>query len=462
MFQLSILLFIFTVTSSIRPYTSPSASEIRNSLEDADPKLSSEVDNQMIDTLADGLSAGLQITEALDKGFKKLDSTATAVIKTAEILGQASQVFGALSAFVSFKDMFIKSAVEQKLDHIIQLLTEGFKQINRRFDGLEHKLDDIEKVIKTEHVWTRLSPVLQGLDIANQYVFNYFDFPSDFRKQELLDQYNDVYQDVIVLRDAITVYALCDKMIELTSVDRQRVMHIALDLYGRLVRGTSDVVLIAKLSDRPDFLRIKKDMDIWLNEASTSIDDCDKAITTERWMPQWKTDLRRVDVHRSAYQYAKRIFDALSKKYYWRTWFVVVYEKMKGKANHDVQYCGSSFNIDRFRVIVSPARGTRTIENKKLFEAYKKRMSKVRLPKSNNAGKILKKLEKINIGNHDCNKPIVMKAVVRKSGGKRFSMRYNKGVGQCYYRVHHVFKGWSTFSRRRRRHTFRVFIMGGV
>jgi len=459
MFQLSILLFIFTVTSSIRPYTSPSASEIRNSLEDADPKLSSEVDNQMIDTLADGLSAGLQITEALDKGFKKLDSTATAVIKTAEILGQASQVFGALSAFVSFKDMFIKSAVEQKLDHIIHLLTEGFKQINRRFDGLEHKLDDIEKVIKTEHVWTRLSPVLQGLDIANQYVFNYFDFPSDFRKQELLDQYNDVYQDVIVLRDAITVYALCDKMIELTSVDRQRVMHIALDLYGRLVRGTSDVVLIAKLSDRPDFLRIKKDMDIWLNKASTSIDDCDKAITTERWMPQWKTDLRRVDVHRSAYQYAKRIFDALSKKYYWRTWFVVVYEKMSGPNNHYIEYCGSSFYIDRFRVIVTSSPGNRAEEHKDFFQAYKKRMSKARWAKSNYAQKIWAKLPKLGIRRGNCNIPIQIKAVVRKYGGEGFSARMTKGAGQSYYRLHHVRK---RHGFRRRRHTFRVFIMGGV
>jgi len=191
MFQLSILLSILTVTRSIRPYMSPSASTIRNSLEDADPKLSSKVDNQMVDTLADGLSAGLQITDALDTGFKtlkKLDSTLKFASKAAEIAEKASMVFGAFSAFVSLKDMFVKSAVEQKLDHIIQMLTEGFKQINQRFDGLAHKLSDIEKVIKTEHVWTRLSPVLQGLDIVNQYVSNYFDFPSDTRKQELLDQ----------------------------------------------------------------------------------------------------------------------------------------------------------------------------------------------------------------------------------------------------------------------------------
>jgi len=462
MFQLSILLFIFTVTRSIRPYMSPSASKIRNSLEDADPKLSSKVDNQMIDTLADGLSAGLQITEALDKGFKKLDSTATAVIKTAEILGQASQVFGALSAFVSFKDMFIKSAVEQKLDHIIQLLTEGFKQINRRFDGLAHKLSDIENLVKTEHMWTRISPVLQGLDVVNQYVSDYFDFPIDLRKQDLLDQHNKAYDDVIVLRNEITRYGLCDTMTDLTSVDRRMVMLIVLDLYGRLIRGTSDVVLIAKLGGRPDFSQIKKDMDKSLNEASTFIDDCDKAITTKLWMKQWKKDLGRVDVHKSARTYARNIWKKLSKKYYWRTWFVLVYEKMRRLANHCVRYCGPEFYIDRFRVIVSSSPGNRTEENNNLFQAYKKRMSKVRLPKSNHAGKIWKKLEKIDIPkdpNGNCNTPIQISAVVRKYGGKGFSMWVKNATEQRFSRIHHVTKRhWF----RIRRHTFRVFIMGGV
>jgi len=459
MFQLSILLSILTVTRSIRPYMSPSASTIRNSLKDADPKLSSEVDNQVVDTLADGLSSGLQIAEALEKGFKKLDSTLSFAMKAAEIAEKASVVFGALGAFVSLKDMFVTSAEEQKLDHIIQMLTDGFKQINQRFDGLAHKLSDIEKVIKSEHVWTRISPVLQGLDIVNQYVSNYFDFASDIRIQELLDQYNDVYEDVIVLRNEITEYALCDKMTDLTSVDRRKVMHIVLDLFGRLVRGTSDVVLIAKLSDRSDFSRIETDMKKWLNEASTSIDDCDKAITTKRWMKQWEKDLGRVNVPKSASKYAQNILNELSKKYYWRTWFVVVYEKMGRPNNHYVEYCGSSFYIDRFRVIVSSSPGNRTEEHKDLFQAYKKRMIKARWAKSNHARKIWTKLPKLSIRRGNCNIPIQIKAVVRKYGGEGFSARMTKGAGQSYYRLHHVRK---RHGFRKRRHTFRVFIMGGV
>jgi len=465
MFQLSILLSILTVARSIRPYMPPSASTIRNSLKDADPKLSSEVDNQLVDTLADGLSAGLQITEALEKGFttlKTLDSTLSFAMQAAEMAEQASMVFGALSAFVSLKDMFVKSAEEQKLDHIIQMLTDGFKQINQRFDGLAHKLSDIEKVIKTEHVWTRISPVLQGLDIVNQYVSNYFDFPSDIRKQELLDQYNDAYEDVIVLRNEITVYALCDTMTDLTSVDRRKVMHIVLDLFGRLVRGTSDVVLIAKLSDRSDFSRIETDMKKWLNEASTSIDDCDEAITTKLWMKQWKIDLGRVDVHKRASKYAQNILNELSKKYYWRNWFVVVYEKMSKNVNHYVKYCGSSFNIDRFRVIVSSSPGNRAEKHKDLFQAYKKRMIRTLLPKSNDARKIWKKLPKIYIPHGrggDCNIPMQIKAVVRKYGGKGFSMKMTKGAGQSFSLTHHVKK---RHGFRKRRHTFRVFIMGGV
>jgi len=462
MFQLSILLSILTVTRSIRPYMSPSASTIRNSLEDADPKLSSKVDNQMVDTLADGLSAGLQITDALDTGFKtlkKLDSTLKFASKAAEIAEKASMVFGAFSAFVSLKDMFVKSAVEQKLDHIIQMLTEGFKQINQRFDGLAHKLSDIEKVIKTEHVWTRLSPVLQGLDIVNQYVSNYFDFPSDIRKQELLDQYNEAYEDVIVLRNEITVYALCNTMIDLTSVDRRKVMDIVLDLFGRLVRGTSDVVLIAKLSDRPDFLRIKTDMNKWLNEASTCIDDCDKAITTKLWMTQWKKDLGRVAVYKSASKYAQNILNKLSKKYYWRKWFVVVYEKMSTWVNHYVRYCGTSIYKDRFRVIVSSSPGNKAEKHNDLFLSYKKRMMKARTPTSNHARRIWNKLPKIGLRRNDnCNNPIQIKGVVRMYGGKGFSMKATRG-GLFFSKHKHFYKSHGFMTRR---HSFRLFIMGGV
>jgi len=267
-----------------------------------------------------------------------------------------------------------------------------------------------------------------------------------------------------VLRNEITRYGLCDTMTDLTNVDRRMVMLIVLDLYGRLLRGTSDVVLIAKLSGRPDFSQIKKHMDISLNEASTFIDDCDKAITTKLWMKQWKKDLGRVDVPKGAAVYAKNIWNKLSKKYYWRTWIVLVYEKIRWRRMHNqcVRYCGAVFYIDRFRVIVSSGPGNRTEEDNNLFQAYKKRMSKVRLPKSNKAIKIWKKLEKIDIPhypNGDCNTPVHISGVVRKYGGKGFSMRVKNATEHSFSRIHHVKKRhWF----RIRRHTFRVFIMGGV
>jgi len=177
-------------------------------------------------------------------------------------------------------------------------------------------------------------------------------------------------------------------------------------------------------------------------------------------MKQWQKDLGRVDVHKSASKYAQNILNELSKKYYWRNWFVVVYEKMSKHVNHYVEYCGSSFNIDRFRVIVSSSPGNRAEKHKDLFQMYKKRMIK-QLPNSNDARMIWNYLPYIYIPRGrggDCNVPMQIKAVVRKYGGKGFSMKMTKGAGQSFSRTHHVKKGFI----RRRRHTFRVFIMGGV
>jgi len=262
-----------------------------------------------------------------------------------------------------------------------------------------------------------------------------------------------------VLRNEITVYALCDTMTFLTSVDRRKVMDIVLDLFGRLVRGTSDVVLIAKLSDRPDFLRIKTDMNKWLNEASTCIDDCDKAITTKLWMTQWKKDLGRVAVYKSASKYAQNILNKLSKKYYWRKWFVVVYEKMSTWVNHYVRYCGTSIYKDRFRVIVSSSPGNKAEKHNDLFLSYKKRMMKARTPTSNHARRIWNKLPKIGLRRNDnCNNPIQIKGVVRMYGGKGFSMKATRG-GLFFSKHKHFYKSHGFMTRR---HSFRLFIMGGV
>jgi len=462
MLQLRIFLFIFsifTVTRAIDSYTPPHASTIRHSLEEADPKLSSEVDDLIIDTLADGLSAGVQITDALTKGFEMLDSKKAGFIKVAAIAGKAYLVFGALESFVSLKDMFVKPEEDQKLDQIIQLLTEGFKQIEKRFDSLASKLSDIEKIIKIEHIWPRLSPVLHGLDIVNQLVHKYYQSQILVRKEDLINRWDGAYEHFIVLRNEFTEYGLCDTMTDLTNVNRRKVMNVALDLYGRLIRGASNVFLIAKLRNRIDLSQIKKDMDDWLDQVSTSIDDCDKQITTRRWQRQWRVDLHKVDDQGRANDYAQNIFRKLSKKYYWRIWFVVVYDVMKGKKNHFVQTCsttGTQFTKNRFRVIVSSSSGSETKEMYSQYEEIKKKMIELKLPKSNHAYKIYKKLPmSYRFPPGDC--VVQIRGVVRKYGRKDFIII--KGAGELYTRTHDVKKRhWF----RRRTHTFRVFIMGGV
>jgi len=272
------------------------------------------------------------------------------------------------------------------------------------------------------------------------------------------------------LRNEFITYKMCGVLTGLTSRDRRKVLDIVLDLYGIIVRGTSDVVLIAKLADRPDSSQTEKDMDQWLTEVSTSIDDCDNALETRLWQDQWKEDLEIIDDKGNADSTAQEIFDLLSRKYYWRKWFVVVYDVLKGERNHFVWACSRNSITDlhwknRYSVIVSSSSGSMTTRMYSYFQKFKRSLDRKdlripnrtkKLPKSNSAKKIYNAFPSRKlISNNEC--PVQITGVVRMYGTKKdFSW---KGSGE-YHSIKHRFRKWHGIKRRT--HHFKVFMMGGV
>ena len=168
-----------------------------------------------------------------------------------------------------------------------------------RFDRIEDQLEDLENTIISEHFWTRITPTLQDLSNVEKRVDNFFAVsdPAE-RAQRMADlddtQYQKVFDAISALEDSFegnnSPLNLCDTVSEYSDVDRRVVLEVAMDLYSRLIRGTTDLILIGKINGRADVSQTQDEMAELLEKIGTDIGTCDSEIESTAWLGQWIDD----------------------------------------------------------------------------------------------------------------------------------------------------------------------------
>jgi len=345
----------------------------------------------LVVTVATALKEGAELFEAFSNVI-----TNKKFVDIAQNIGKVSAVLGGAGAVVSLVSTFaFADSQDLKLDLIIDLLTDGFNRIEDRFDALENQLQDLEDVINEQHFKTRIRPSLLALRFCNTLVTDWFEFPSDERKRDLIDCYDEAYSAIVALRDEFIGEhdsPLCERLIDYSNVDRQKVLFTLTDLYSRLVRGVSDLVRIANLKGRTDISFTVSKMDNWLRGIANSIQKCDIDLASKRWLEQWGVDRDRVlkGTKKITRALGTRVNYRLSSKYYWRDWLVVGYDYLRGSKNRAMTYCRSSdvFLMNskkRYALFIS------SVPKAKSKEAYKPTFSLYSL-RINSAYGILKKL----------------------------------------------------------------------
>jgi len=321
----------------------------------------------------------------------------------ATTLGKIAPFLGAFGPIASLIGLFGPSPEMQRLDQVISMLNEGFSNIESRFDQLENKIDYLEDTIIKEHFWTRMTDSLAALNTVDQKVNDYFSVVApaerEERKNDLnLEQLNNAYQAIITIRDtfkgALGAKPLCELASEFTRVNRMAVLHVSIDLYNRMVRGSANMVLIGKLLERDDQESREKELEALLLDIGDMIGQCDTKIRKETWITQFRKDFQD-DVMDQNFgkgkvaEIATRINEAFTTKYYWREWMVVVYPEMEGYGKHYRRVCHAhtytrnTRNYKGYNIFVSSVATTSSLKltqnikveapersAKKIFEKY--------------------------------------------------------------------------------------------
>ena len=245
--------------------------------------------------VANGFLAGKEITAGISGVMEsgKFSQFASKLNKLAPFLG----AFGSMVSIVS---LFGASEEEQRLEEVIKVLNAGFNRMEYRFDRIEDQLQNLERTITEEHFWTRLTSRLEDLNSVKQRVENFFAVSDpSVRAQRMKDldstQYNKAFDAIYAIADTFdgknTAQDLCETVSEFSSVDRKVVLNVAMDLYNRMVRGATDLLLIAKVLEREDQSTTQTEMVTLLKKIANDIGDCDAGIESTAWIGQWTVDM---------------------------------------------------------------------------------------------------------------------------------------------------------------------------
>ena len=225
-------------------------------------------------------------------------------------VGKLAPFLGALGAAATLIGLFGKSPEVQRLDHVIDLVNDGFQRMEERFDKVEEKLNRQEENIKNEiakqHFWTRVLPHINALSNTEGLVKRYFrvtGLARESRKEDFHQlQYNRVYSAINSIKNTFTgknVKKLCKEVRKFTNEDRKTVLTISVDLFKRLVKGASHLDLIGTLLERNDVDQTIVEMEKLLFTVWEEIQKCDRAIEDDGWKRTWRDDLEKLFLNKN-------------------------------------------------------------------------------------------------------------------------------------------------------------------
>jgi len=329
-----------------------------------------------MEIVALGLEAGSSLIDiassAIDeKKFKKIAGT---MGKFAPFLGALGPVVGIIAAFGDSEEM-------QRLNFVVDMLSEGFQEINRRFNRIELRIDELQNLLKQEHIDTRnYDPVNQLVNI-NKLVEEYFRALADNENSYAVRKADDLreldsacWSAVETLINAFTGKAgypeICMSLAVAMNGHRKNVMAKVLPLYTNLIRGVSDYLLIESLIDGRDMNNFKKEYDKKLKDVYNSIAECDETLESTLWLDWWKNDLTAAwGAHHGGGEkhLAKKINEVLSSKYYWRDWLIAVWGDAHGSDKHWQMHCPGDHTFHKLHwnhkniivTSVSPSKSTK-------------------------------------------------------------------------------------------------------
>lgn len=294
-----------------------------------------------------GIQAGEEITHAI--GSKNFGSFIGKLsTKSGPYLGMVSPVIGLLFSELGFRhdspelrymrNMFTRIEIDlKKIDGKLNDISRNIDWISAQCHFPEYESNIINLQNSLRHFY-------EARDIKSLYYY----------RNDFINMYNYHYADStqmlyknIISDNFIFSGKLLKEIVRATDNDRRASQEFMMGIAKLILVGSQIDIAYYKLS-RPTMLEYRKNM--WIRQ----INNMGKAmrIADQTVAGYYKTGAKesakkilRFYRGQSNEAMVGNIFHELSTKFYWRNWFVAVYNPVKGRKPHSLSVCGGGYEF---------------------------------------------------------------------------------------------------------------------
>ena len=287
-----------------------------------------------------GIQAGTELAQAIaDSDFKRtMGKLAT---KIGPYLGMAGPAIGILFSILG----------SEQDSPELTYMRRMFDRMEIRFSQIDDKLDNIANMID----WNSINCAFRDHELNIRDLQNSLDqfyratnnnSAYSYREIFVHKYRNDYNGAAFKIFDAInnnllTTGNVITKVIRIYDYDRKDIQVFMLGITKLIIQGSQIEMAYYKF-EHPHVLNDQKT--IWtnrMNDMRRTMVDADRKVVDD-YNTAAKNDALKIVrdySNQSNGRIADKIFDKLKRKYYWRNWFVAVYDPISGFDNHCITYC---------------------------------------------------------------------------------------------------------------------------
>ncbi|XP_061175964.1 uncharacterized protein LOC133184912 [Saccostrea echinata] len=313
-----------------------------------------------------------------------------------KVLAKFTKVMGSIAPFLAaigpLMDIITLFLPKQE-DPTLTFLKEQFSRVDSNFRNMERLFGEVTNLIKSKALKAQFSGIEQNVNALSYRLHMLMTAPKDAvkgQRSRFINAFRVSYQSAAkkIYNGIMTKQSFTDNIpqeaMAYTNYDRKKMQTVMAGCVGLLMTAVKVNLAYLELSNKKASYKMEKV--VWekhIKEVLQKVKAVDKQVT-DAWESQKLKDLEGLSAQYkddSHDQFAKRLFKFYSKKYYWRDWVVIVYNKMAqswtGNNGHDFKLCGGNKYLEKDgrNVLTSSV----PKEKRKInTEHYKKQLSKVR------------------------------------------------------------------------------------
>ena len=288
-----------------------------------------------------GLEAAQSIGEFIKEGNFKDSLT--------KIGTSVANYLGVVGPFVDIVLGFIKGPDSAELAFMKEMMT----QIDARFDQMDSRFNDIERLIDWSVVQVNFGQIEQKILAMSEEYEHIYEVPPEAtanRKTIFLDAYDSDYQNsgyklyhAIVEPSGKFQEKLGVSVMRFTENDRKRTQVFLLGTMQLLLQAAKiEIVYLQAKQFTHNAEFTKNEWETRLERVKNEFETIDEAVVnlylsqSGKDIDKYATDNSRM----SNTDFANGLKNMLKDKYYWRNWLVVIYNPISGSDNHHVRQHG--------------------------------------------------------------------------------------------------------------------------